>query len=155
MHEKPTRIHGKSMNTNPDSRITPTSETGYQTTRKEPQTVQHTNPNQSKWTERRTRFAQNTDFQQTGNMRINPSHILRLTGVSPHAINVLRKLTNRFKDRSDKFGGDDGEIWEDVYSSYLNCVTQWGVPDHAVLRNIESILGGQAKTYYNRKYQQT
>lgn len=73
--------------------------------------------------------------------------------ISTHAVNVLSKLATRFKDRADKFGGDDGENWEDVYSTYLNCASQWRVPEHAALRNIEIILAGEAKTYSKRKVQ--
>ena len=73
--------------------------------------------------------------------------------VSPHAVSVLSRLGTRFKDCSDKFGGDDGENWEYIFSSYMNCVTQWGVPEHAALRNVENILAGQARTYYKRKVQ--
>lgn len=85
----------------------------------------------------------------------NPTSMRRNEGnmVSTHAVNVLSKLATRFKDRSDKFGGDDGENWEDVYSTYINWVTQWGIPEHAALRNIENILAGEAKTYYKRRVQ--
>nr|AHF58602.1 polyprotein [Chondrus crispus] len=73
--------------------------------------------------------------------------------LSAHAISVLSRLATRFKDRADKYAGNEGENWEDVYSSYINCADQWGVPEGAALRNIETILHGEAKTYYKRKVQ--
>ena len=71
----------------------------------------------------------------------------------PYAVTVLSKLAQRFKDCAYKFGGEDGENWEDIHSTYMNCVVQWGVPEHAALRNIENIVAVQARTYYKRKVQ--
>lgn len=74
-------------------------------------------------------------------------------GISTYVVSVLSKLATRFKDRTDKYAGDDGENWKDVYSSYANCAEQWGVPEAAALRNIEIILSGEAKTYCKSKVQ--
>lgn len=41
-------------------------------------------------------------------------HIAGPQGVSTHAVNVLSKLSTRFKDSYDNFVGDDREIREDV-----------------------------------------
>ena len=64
---------------------------------------------------------------------------------------MLSKLSTSFKDRSDKYGGDEGENWEDIYTSYMSCAFEWGVSEDAALRNIENILAGEARTYYKRK----
>ena len=61
-------------------------------------------------------------------------------------VGVLSKLSTRFEDRSDKYGGDDGENWEDIYTSYMSCAFEWGVSEDAALRNIENILAGEART---------
>lgn len=56
------------------------------------------------------------------NQGVHRNQIPGPQGVSPHAVALLSKLAQRFKDRADKVGGDDGENWEDIYSTYMNCV---------------------------------
>lgn len=47
--------------------------------------------------------------------------------------------------------GEEGENWEDIYSTYIKCAEEWRVHEKAAFRNIENVLTGEAKTYYKRK----